>query len=59
MDRIVVPHGVRKKLKRIFNRSYPFIHSALLGLSDHPDAARVRKAALENGGVLLSETELK
>jgi hypothetical protein len=56
MDRIVVPHGTRKYLRKVFNCSYPFIHNALLGLSDHPKAARIRKAAMENGGVLLSET---
>jgi hypothetical protein len=54
-ERIIVPHGTRAHLKTVFGRSLPFIRKALLGVSDHPDAARIRMAAMENGGIKVEE----
>jgi hypothetical protein len=42
--------GLSQKIGKIFKRSQPFIRKALRGESSHPDAVKIRKAALENGG---------
>lgn len=51
MNEILVPQGVRLKLGKIFGMSQPFIRKALKGKTSHHMAVKVRKAALENGGV--------
>lgn len=55
MNRIIVPHGTGEKLQKIFNLSHVAISLALKGtykgrVSDDK-AKRIRKAAIENGGV--------
>jgi hypothetical protein len=56
MNEIIVPHGLREKLKKLFNSSYPTIRKALKGDSKSLTSLRIRKAALESGGV---EVEIK
>jgi hypothetical protein len=51
MNVIKVPHGVNGKLCDIFGMSRPFVRKCLEGTSRHKLAGRIRKAALENGGV--------
>jgi hypothetical protein len=42
--------GLSGKIGRTFKRSQPFVRKALRGESNHPDAERIRRMALENGG---------
>jgi len=51
MNEILVPHGLKKELGDIFNRSLPFVRKALRGKTNHPDAPKIRKLALEKGGI--------
>jgi len=51
MNEILVPHGLKKELSDIFSRSLPFIRKALRGKTNHPDAPKIRKFALEKGGI--------
>jgi len=51
LNRIIVAHGENQKLAKLFNHGMPFIRKALAGESDTLEALRVRKAALERGGV--------
>lgn len=50
MNTIIVDHGVRNKLMKLFNTSYPTVRKALDGKSKSLLSLRIRKAALENGG---------
>jgi len=50
MNQIIVPHGVRQKLQKIFNKSHPFVRKALNGNDNSTIASKIRKAAIENGG---------
>ena len=52
MERILVPSGVSKYLGETFNRSQPFIRKALRGQTNHPDAPKIREAALKKGGAI-------
>ena len=54
MNQIIVKHGTRKKLEKIFSVSHVTVRRALNGelngkLSEDK-AKRIRKAAKENGG---------
>ncbi|MDR2918876.1 MAG: hypothetical protein LBV72_05875 [Tannerella sp.] len=51
MNEIIVPHGVKDKLIKQFNTSYPTVRAALRGKSKSLLCLRIRKAALDNGGV--------
>jgi len=51
MNEIIVPHGTRDKLVRLFQTSYPTVRAALKGESKSLLSLRIRKGALENGGV--------
>lgn len=55
MNRIIVPHGTGEKLQKIFNLSHVAINLALKGKYkgrvSEAKAKRIRKAAIENGGI--------
>jgi DeoR/GlpR family transcriptional regulator of sugar metabolism len=50
MNTIIVEHGSKKKLQKIFNVSHVTVRKALNGEKDTDLAKRIRKAALQNGG---------
>lgn len=52
MEQILVPSGINKYLGETFKKSQPFIRKALRGQTKHPDALKIREAALENGGAV-------
>lgn len=51
MNRIIVSHGEKKRLAELFNHGMPYIRKALVGEMDTLEALRIRKAALERGGI--------
>ena len=52
-ERIILPtDGTTKRIGEIFNRSQPFVRACLRGETNHPDAGKIRKYALENGGAI-------
>ena len=51
LNRIIVAHGERKQLAELFGHGMPFIRKALAGDRETPEALRVRKAAIERGGI--------
>ncbi|MGE4586874.1 MAG: hypothetical protein AB7D05_05985 [Mangrovibacterium sp.] len=53
MSKVLVPHGEKKELMRIFNVSHVTIREALLGNTKSPLSEKIRKAAVERGGVEL------
>lgn len=61
MNRIIVPHGTGEKLQKIFNVSHVAINLALKGKYkgrvSEDKAKRIRKAAIENGGVEVAIVE--
>lgn len=61
MNEIIVDHGVRNKLIKLFSTSYPTVRKALDGKSKSLLSLRIRKAALENGGkeVVIIENDRK
>jgi hypothetical protein len=50
MIEILVNHGDRRKLMRLFAASYPTVQSALRGRTNTLRAQRIRAAALKMGG---------
>ena len=54
MNRILVAPGEKVYLKGLFATSYPTVRKALNGKSSSSLSLKIRKAALERGGV---ETE--
>ena len=44
-------HGERQMLAKLFNHGMPFIRKALAGERNTLEALRVRKVALERGGI--------
>lgn len=59
MNEIIVPHGTRDKLVKLFKTSYPTVRAALKGESKSLLSLRIRKGALENGGVEIVAVENK
>lgn len=51
MNKILVEPNEKVYLKRLFGVSYPTIRKALNGISDSSLSLKIRKAALERGGV--------
>jgi len=51
LNRIIVVHGERQMLAKLFNHGMPFIRKALAGERNTLEALRVRKVALERGGI--------
>lgn len=54
-NKIVVDYKVKKKLLSI--ATYPTIRKALKGYVNTPQALRIRKAALDNGGVIIPKID--
>jgi hypothetical protein len=50
-SRILVKSGEKTTLKRMFETSYPAVQRALSGQTETDLAKRIRKAALQRGGV--------
>ncbi len=50
LNEIIVPHGERQYLGKLFNRSQPYIRMVLRGERNDYYARRIRQAALKNGG---------
>lgn len=63
MNKIIVEHGTRKKLEKIFGVSHVTVRRALSGNLDgklsEDKAKRIRKAAKENGGYEVQIVETK
>jgi hypothetical protein len=51
MKKILTKHGERKELEKIFHVSQPTIRKALNGQINTALALKIRKAAIERGGV--------
>ena len=51
MNRILVAPGEKVYLTRLFAISYPTVRKALNGKSNSSTSLKIRKAALERGGV--------
>lgn len=58
MNRIIVEHGIQKKLEGIFNVSHVTVRRALRGERNNDLSKRIRKAAIENGGVEMQKVEI-
>lgn len=56
MKKIVVDYGVRKELMKMFETTYPTLRNALNFKSDNSLSKKIRKAALNRGGVLLEKS---
>jgi len=50
-NKILVNIGEKKNLKELFNCSYPTIRTSLNGKSSTSLGYKIRKAAIERGGV--------
>ncbi|HBX44446.1 MAG TPA: hypothetical protein DEG28_00935 [Porphyromonadaceae bacterium] len=59
MGEILTKHGDRQELAKIFNVSIVTIRSALKGRTKSPLAQRIRKAAIERGGVEVELNKIK
>lgn len=57
MEKILTAVGEKKMLMKIFNRSHVTIRRALNGEISTPLAMRIRKAAIERGGVKQLKTD--
>ncbi len=59
MEKIIikVDYSVRKEIMKIFDVSYPTIRRALNGTTNTELAKKIRKVALEKGGVELKVVE--
>ena len=51
LHRIIVAHGENQKLAELFGHGMPFIRKALRGERDTLEAHKIRKVALERGGI--------
>lgn len=51
MNKVLVQHGEKKKLMKIFNVSHVTVREALNGETASVLAIRIRKAAIERGGL--------
>jgi hypothetical protein len=54
LNRIIVIHGEKQKLAKLFGHGMPFIRKALAGDRDTLEALKVRKVAIERGGIEVS-----
>lgn len=55
--RILVPHGMCIDMQRTLGYSQPTIRRALGGSNDTPAAQRIRKFAMEHGGLIQTKTK--
>ena len=51
MGKILVANGEKRQLMEIFNKSHVTVRRALNGETDTKLARKIRKAAIERGGV--------
>lgn len=51
LNPILVDLGEKKALEKLFKVSHPTVRKALNGEIESPTALRIRKAAIERGGV--------
>jgi len=59
MNKIIVPQGTKGKLQKIFQTSHVTVRRALNGEGESLLRNRIRKAALELGGVEVKIVEKK
>jgi hypothetical protein len=57
MGKILVELGERKKLMKIFGKSHVTVRRALNGQTNTLLAQKIRKAAIERGGMEQTKTE--
>ncbi len=55
--RIIVSHGEMKKIAGIFGKSFPTIRKALRGDINVQDCDKIRKCAVERGGIEVRVSE--
>lgn len=55
MVKVIVDHGEKKELIKIFKVSHVTVREALSGKLNTPLAIKIRKAAVERGGVEISK----
>ncbi|MDD3685782.1 MAG: hypothetical protein PHE56_03345 [Bacteroidales bacterium] len=55
--RIIVRHGEISKIAKIFGTSLPRVKRALRGVKTVTDYQKIRKCAIERGGVEVSEVK--
>ena len=53
MKTILVEHGTKKEIMRIFKCTYPTIRTALNYKNNTPLASKIRQTALNKGGKLV------
>jgi len=51
LNRIIVKHGENQKLAELFGHGMPFIRKSLLGERDTLEALKIRRVAIERGGI--------
>jgi hypothetical protein len=51
LNPILVDIGEKKELGKLLNASHPTVRKALAGEIESPQALRIRKAAIERGGI--------
>jgi divalent metal cation (Fe/Co/Zn/Cd) transporter len=51
MNKIIVAHGKKQKLQKLFNACHVTVRKALNGEKEDDLSKRIRKAALEDGGL--------
>ena len=56
MGKILTAPGEKKVLMKIFRKSHVTVRRALNGETDTPLAKRIRKAAIERGGMEQADT---
>jgi len=56
-NKILVANGEKKALKDLFNCSYPTVRVALKGKESTTLGYKIRKAAIERGGVEIESNE--
>lgn len=54
---ILVDNGQKLKLKQLFETSYPTVRTALKYKTNTALAYRIRKAAIEMGGIVVERSE--
>lgn len=57
MNKIILPHGALKKLRKLSGVSEPTARAALRGESHTTRAFKIRKMAIELGGVEMSDSK--
>jgi hypothetical protein len=59
MTKILIEYGKRKKLMALLNTTFPTVRKALNGAEDTELCRKIRRAALENGGVEMNFKPIK